>query len=625
MTTATATSAIDPLIDSVTCSICLEVLDDPRSLPCMHSYCRKCIQSTMDKHQHKNDFPCPNCRDLCPIPDQGAAGLKVNFFANSVLDAVKDRSAASRDALNCDICLQVDEHVPAILKCLECNEKLCKSCGRAHKLSRFTKSHQVLVLSGDSSRDAKTAIDMLSQRTLYCEVHTKEPLKYFCQKDQRLICQDCFAFKHQGHPLEDIEQTAKANLKNLSAVIDLGRQRSAKYEVGIQAGHIRKQMIERKKQVTKSRIATDRKIEIDKVNARFNKMEIDTIAAASSATKSIVVHLAEFQFNKNAIDGTVKQLEALQDHGHPADIVNMIPEMNSKCNLWSIPPEVDFEVSVDNDPLATHVKEEYVQKHQVVEEFLDICILPNDDIVKIDDGKADIYDDELKPKCTINFPKITGAWNKVKGDCFATCNGGTRLISICIYNLKNGKLKRKVFLQSPINNLHDFAMNHLLEFVILTKDFTIFRVDYNGKLLSQATVDGNLDTFRGGSSNMVVNSKNRIIMSYNGGIAGIELHGSSAVMLFWHKPTDISIYHMRPCVDDKDNIIVINNDKNTVELLTPDGIYIKDLIEADTTDCKVDFAEPNSKGELILGANHEGTRQMCIFTLKYRGQDGSFL
>ncbi|CAH1776488.1 unnamed protein product, partial [Owenia fusiformis] len=340
---ATAKQKIDPLIDSVKCAICMEILDDPRSLPCMHSYCRKCIQSTMDKYQDK-EFPCPICRDSCPIPDEGAAGLKVNCFASSVLDAVKDlslSSSSSRVIMNCDICLQEDENVPAILKCIECNEKLCKGCGRTHKLLHSTKSHNVFQINGDTIQDTRAAMDMLSKRTLYCQVHTKEPLKYFCTKDQCLICQDCFALEHQGHPLNDIEQTAKANLKNLRSVIDIGKQRSAKYEDRIQRTHVQKNDFEKNIEECRSKLDADQKAVETKIKAHFKALNEKLTTMGNAAFKSKIGYLADLQFDKDAIDGTVKQLEALQEHGHAADIVYMIPEMNNKIKTWSSTPDFD--------------------------------------------------------------------------------------------------------------------------------------------------------------------------------------------------------------------------------------------------------------------------------------------
>ncbi|XP_065890528.1 E3 ubiquitin-protein ligase TRIM33-like isoform X2 [Dysidea avara] len=33
----------------VTCAICLELLDDPKSMPCLHTYCKKCLMEALAK------------------------------------------------------------------------------------------------------------------------------------------------------------------------------------------------------------------------------------------------------------------------------------------------------------------------------------------------------------------------------------------------------------------------------------------------------------------------------------------------------------------------------------------------------------------------------------------------
>ncbi|CAH1796070.1 unnamed protein product [Owenia fusiformis] len=311
---------IGPLKDTVSYSICMETLDDPRSLPCMHVFCKKCIQDVMDRH--KRNFPCPICRDTCPIPDQGAAALKVNFFANSVLDAMKGLNIEETDEketaiLNCDKCIKGGKTIPAVSQCLECDEKLCRSCKRRHKRSRLSKSHHILdlTIAGFKSLE-KAAVDMISQLTINCREHKNKPLKYFCKDDQRLICQDCFAFNHQGHELENIEKAGNDSKDDMSSAIDLFRQKSDMYIKGIKTGNAELENMQ--KHIDESMAKLPKGDQLAKLPKGEQLKEFQAKVAAQMKgmmekannlnSKSCI---ADLESEKKALVGLAKQLETL--------------------------------------------------------------------------------------------------------------------------------------------------------------------------------------------------------------------------------------------------------------------------------------------------------------------------
>ena len=53
-----------------TCSICMSPYEDPRSLPCLHTFCEGCLRDYTETRgfAEVGSFPCPQCRNETTIP-----------------------------------------------------------------------------------------------------------------------------------------------------------------------------------------------------------------------------------------------------------------------------------------------------------------------------------------------------------------------------------------------------------------------------------------------------------------------------------------------------------------------------------------------------------------------------
>ncbi|XP_076126436.1 E3 ubiquitin/ISG15 ligase TRIM25-like isoform X2 [Alosa pseudoharengus] len=171
-----------------TCPICLDLLNDPVTIPCGHSYCMDCIKNCWDKEAGRNGiYSCPQCRETF---SQRPVVKKNNIFAELVEQMRKTRIQTSSVAqafaapvdVECDVC--TGEKRKAVKSCLECLASYCET---------HFETHNELHAGRHSVIDATVK---LQERM--CS-HHKKVLEIFCRTDQSCICYMCMMDGHKGH------------------------------------------------------------------------------------------------------------------------------------------------------------------------------------------------------------------------------------------------------------------------------------------------------------------------------------------------------------------------------------------------------------------------------------------
>ena len=114
-----------------TCSICLENYKSPRTLPCLHSFCLKCLQGLWRDKTPGAGVSCPLCRVQFQIPQKGLASLRVNFDLKNLVEADDVSSTAS------GYCNKHPDKRYEIY-CCDCKGNICmKCCAVSHRQHRW--------------------------------------------------------------------------------------------------------------------------------------------------------------------------------------------------------------------------------------------------------------------------------------------------------------------------------------------------------------------------------------------------------------------------------------------------------------------------------------------------------
>ncbi|NWT08389.1 TRI59 protein, partial [Vireo altiloquus] len=159
---------MERLEEELTCAICYDIFEEPRVLPCSHTFCRPCLQ---DLVQPSEEFPggrclsCPSCRAVVAVPEAGPEALPINFALKAVIEKWQQEEPARAGA----------------------------------------------------GAEAET-----------CRAHPRQPLNIYCLQDRRLVCGQCLTIgKHRGHPIDDLQsayrKAREASGKLLEELTDKSR------------------------------------------------------------------------------------------------------------------------------------------------------------------------------------------------------------------------------------------------------------------------------------------------------------------------------------------------------------------------------------------------------------------
>ncbi|XP_030005686.1 transcription intermediary factor 1-alpha isoform X2 [Sphaeramia orbicularis] len=202
-----------------TCPICKLSFHnrEPKLLPCLHSFCKRCLPTPFRNADPRRDLQgpadskplgairCPVCRQECWEMD-----VLDNFF-------VKDSAEVPSSTVEktSQVCMSCDDNTEATGYCVECVEFLCVTCIEAHQRVKFTRDHTIR----QKEEMSPEALGISTQKPVFCDIHKQEPLKLFCETCDRLTCRDCQLLKHKDHNyqfLEDAYRNHRLYLENMT-------------------------------------------------------------------------------------------------------------------------------------------------------------------------------------------------------------------------------------------------------------------------------------------------------------------------------------------------------------------------------------------------------------------------
>ncbi|XP_068069721.1 E3 ubiquitin/ISG15 ligase TRIM25 isoform X2 [Danio rerio] len=179
-------SSSSEYVDQFSCPVCLDLLKEPVTIPCGHSYCMSCITDCWSLKEQGPPYRCPQCRESFsqrPL-------LKKNTLIAEMMETLQKTAlqTPAAAAVDCDVC--TTEKNRAVKSCLQCLASFCQTHLQLHYESPAFMKHKLV----DASRHIQENI---------CPSHGR-PLEIYCQDDHQCICCMC-TDNHKGHSVVSVD------------------------------------------------------------------------------------------------------------------------------------------------------------------------------------------------------------------------------------------------------------------------------------------------------------------------------------------------------------------------------------------------------------------------------------
>ncbi|CAM4572938.1 unnamed protein product [Leuciscus chuanchicus] len=289
--------------DEFLCSVCLNLLKDPVTIPCGHSFCKSCITGCWDQEDQMRVYSCPQCRQIfSPRP-----ALAKNTILAEVVEKLKTKLPADCYAgagdVQCDVCN--GRKRKAIKSCLVCLNSYCQNHLEQHESFFKAKRHKVTDATG-------------RLQEMICQKHDKL-LEVFCRTDQKCICLLCTMDEHKNHDTVSAAAQRTEKQPQLKETQMSFQQRIQQREKDLQ--QLREAVVSHKRSAhtaveDSERIFTELIRSIERSRSEATQRIRDQEKTAVSRAEGRLERLEQEINDLRRRDAELEQLSHTQDHIH---------------------------------------------------------------------------------------------------------------------------------------------------------------------------------------------------------------------------------------------------------------------------------------------------------------------
>lgn len=338
------------------CPICLRNYQNPKLLPCLHTFCSSCLadyvfnltkdgfpEGSVSGNRQRVKFKCPVCRtdtDLELSEDNGE--IVSVFMDNHLISNLMEKIDMHSTEKNCESCssriVPGQRAEKAEVWCQNCKISFCDSCIQAHNIIKACRDHVVINLR-DMKVNPLQSIQN-SKREIPCPEHKDKIIEFYCLDCRVAICSSCVAVQHRRcEMVETCADSAKKLKPETESVLkDLEHQEKSLTEWEQDHRKEVEELKENREELVKEIKSVRRNIDQHLAVLEQSALkELDT--KHSTAIEEARDRLREIEGLKKNLENTNKFLKNLVQYGSDSEFLSVfdkvrqqVIEMNTGIN-----------------------------------------------------------------------------------------------------------------------------------------------------------------------------------------------------------------------------------------------------------------------------------------------------
>ncbi|XP_072045854.1 E3 ubiquitin-protein ligase TRIM71-like [Amphiura filiformis] len=369
--------------DLTECGICLLTIEEPKALPCLHSYCLKCLSQWAQGKKDK--VRCPICSQDFPIPPEGIKGFITNFVINTLKDRQElvERLHAKDTRAPCSCCGATDSKAEAY--CNDCGGFICVDCARAiHSIALVFQDHKTIPCVDLQS--GKVDIKSVMKKQC-CKEHKGQVLRFYCKTCGVLLCHECTVIDHpaSSHSLVNLKHATKEQRSEVKQLMKDCNKIQDMVDGSLKSADQVLHNLEKSLEKAKAELHQAADAARDKITQKEKEQEAELSQAAAVSTKQIEAQKESLQMQQTRLQTALQMatevtqigsdhdlalvFSSLKDNLHqlrdmkPGTVDENLGEMKFTTNPSMLSPtpslgSVSIGSSKSRAPVSTGVKEE---------------------------------------------------------------------------------------------------------------------------------------------------------------------------------------------------------------------------------------------------------------------------